>query len=170
MTKYYKAGKFKNIGVSNFTKVHLEELLDLSETDKELYKIRPSVVQNENHIFYCDEEALKFCNTKGIFYQSYSPFGQGKILSFLNTSNDERLKNLTQLLKDENISVTKMLLLYNLQNGIGVIPKTCNIDRLIENISFERDLSREELELLNNMKALYPEMAVKTAWDPSKIK
>jgi len=71
MTKYYKAGKFKNIGVSNFTKVHLEELLDLSETDKELYKIRPSVVQNENHIFYCDEEALKFCNTKGIFYQSY---------------------------------------------------------------------------------------------------
>lgn len=63
-----------------------------------------------------------------------------------------------------------MLLLYNLQNGIGVIPKTCNIDRLIENISFERDLSREELELLNNMKALYPEMAVKTAWDPSKIK
>lgn len=69
MENYYKKGKLKAIGISNYyTKEAVDEVLSYAE-------IVPSVIQNENHIYYQNTELKEYVKKYGIIIESWYPFG-----------------------------------------------------------------------------------------------
>ncbi len=72
MEDYVRQGKVKSIGVSNFNRHHLDDLLAYAE-------IRPVVNQIEVHPFMTQEENIAYNRRLGIQVEAWGPFGQGDI-------------------------------------------------------------------------------------------
>ena len=68
MEKVLKTGKAKAIGVANYSKKYLEELLPQVH-------VVPAVNQIENHPLLPQQEIVDFCREKGIHITAYSPLG-----------------------------------------------------------------------------------------------
>jgi glycerol 2-dehydrogenase (NADP+) len=68
MEKLLKTGKAKAIGVANFSKPYLEELLSQVE-------VVPAVNQIENHPLLPQQEIVDFCKENNIHITAFSPFG-----------------------------------------------------------------------------------------------
>jgi 2,5-diketo-D-gluconate reductase A len=72
MEDYVRQGKLRSIGVSNFNRHHLEELLAYAQ-------IRPVINQIEVHPLMTQEENIAFNHELGIQVEAWGPFGQGDI-------------------------------------------------------------------------------------------
>lgn len=72
MEEFVKQGKVKSLGVSNFNRHHLEDLLSYAE-------IRPVINQIEVHPFMTQEENISHNRELSIQIQAWGPFGQGDI-------------------------------------------------------------------------------------------
>jgi alcohol dehydrogenase (NADP+) len=68
MEKLLTTGKAKAIGVSNFSKAEIETLLEEGS-------IVPAAHQLECHPWLQQKEFTRWCQSKGIHIQQYSPFG-----------------------------------------------------------------------------------------------
>nr|WP_182103929.1 aldo/keto reductase [Niallia taxi] len=136
LEKLYKDGKVKAIGVSNFHKHHLEDLLSEAE-------IVPTVNQIELHPLLSQEELRNFCTEKGIVVEAWSPLAQGKLL-------DNPV--LTEIAAKYNKSTAQIILRWDLQNDIVTIPKSIKEHRIIENADiFDFELTAEDLEKINGL-------------------
>lgn len=118
----------KSIGISNYNKQHIEELLKVC-------KIKPVINQIEVHPFFQRNDLCQFCFKNKILIEAYSPLVKGK-----KFDNDILIKIAKT---KKNASVAQIMLRWNLQKGNIILPKTINEKRLIENA----DLFRESLEL-----------------------
>ena len=72
MEDFVRQGKVRSLGVSNFNRHHLEDLLSYAE-------IRPVINQIEVHPFMTQEENIAYNRELGIQVQAWGPFGQGDI-------------------------------------------------------------------------------------------
>lgn len=72
MEGYVKSGKVRSLGVSNFNRHHLEDLLSYAE-------VRPVINQIEVHPLFTQEENIAYNRSLGIQVQAWGPFGQGDI-------------------------------------------------------------------------------------------
>ncbi|MED4039905.1 aldo/keto reductase [Niallia taxi] len=136
LEKLYKDGKVKAIGVSNFHKHHLEDLLSEAESV-------PTVNQIELHPLLSQEELRNFCKEKGIVVEAWSPLAQGKLL-------DNPV--LTEIAAKYNKSTAQIILRWDLQNDIVTIPKSIKEHRIIENADiFDFELTAEDLEKINGL-------------------
>ena len=72
MEDYVRQGKVRSIGVSNFNRHHLDDLLAYAE-------IRPVVNQIEVHPLMTQEENIAYNHGLGIQVEAWGPFGQGDI-------------------------------------------------------------------------------------------
>ena len=132
----YEQKKVKAIGVSNFLKHHLEDLLAEA-------KITPMVNQMEFHPYLLQNELRQYCNQKGIQYEAWSPLMQGKIfnIDLLNTLSKKYDKTIAQL-----------VLRWNIQHGVVTIPKTVHMHRLKENFNvFDFSITDEDMMLINGL-------------------
>jgi alcohol dehydrogenase (NADP+) len=57
-------GKIKSIGLSNFNKTQIREILNLPKL-----KYKPTVVQNESHPYLHEKDMRDFCRINGIIFQ-----------------------------------------------------------------------------------------------------
>lgn len=71
MEKLLATGKVRAIGVSNFNIRRLEELLGQ-------VSVVPAANQIEAHPYLQQPELLKFCQSKGIVIEAYSPLGNNQ--------------------------------------------------------------------------------------------
>lgn len=101
MEKLLKTGKAKAIGVANFSKPFLEELL--SKTD-----IVPAVNQIENHPLLPQQEIVEFCKAKSILITAYSPFGSTGSPLFTD-------ETVVELAKKHHVGPGNILLSYHSQ-------------------------------------------------------
>lgn len=128
-------GKIKNLGVSNFTIHHLQ---DLSQFEKEI-----SVNQVEFHPYLYQKELLEFCKARGIVLVSYRPLGKGALL---------KEKDFEEIAKKHQKTNAQIILRWFVQKGIPVIPKASTIEHLRENFSiFNFELSPEEMNYLDGL-------------------
>ena len=74
MEQLYAEKRLKAIGVSNFMQHHLEELLSTA-------KVVPMVNQMEFHPYVVQQGLIDYCTSKGIQYEAWSPFMQGKVFN-----------------------------------------------------------------------------------------
>ena len=99
MEKVLKTGKTKAIGVANYSKKYLEELLP--EVD-----VVPAVNQIENHPLLPQQEIVDFCTEKGIHITAYSPLG---------STGSPLMKNevVMQIAKETGVAPGNVLLSYH---------------------------------------------------------
>lgn len=145
----YAQKKIKAIGVSNFLKHHLEDLVKYCE-------IVPMVNQMEFHPYLVQQELIDYCNVNGIQYESWSPFMQGKVFE-LDICDD--------LAKKYKKSVAQIILRWNLQKGVVAIPKSVHENRIASNADiFDFELTDEDIAFLDGL-----ETGERTGPDPDNF-
>lgn len=150
MEKIYEMGKAKAIGVSNYTKKHLEEMKDYAYT-------MPMVNQIEFHPYLYQKELLEYCKENNILVEAYSPLAKGTKM------NDQKLLEIAKRYKK---TWAQIMLRWALQHGVSVIPKSVNEERIKENINiFDFEISEEDMHFLNSLN-----QDLRTGWDPTLIK
>ncbi len=132
------AGKVKVIGVSNFLKDDLENLLGSC-------RVKPMVNQILLHISNTDLELVEFCKAQGIQVEAYSPIAHG-----------EALKNpaVTETAKKYGVSAAQLCIRYVLQLGAIALPKTANPDHMANNADVDFTISEEDMGTLKNMERI----------------
>jgi diketogulonate reductase-like aldo/keto reductase len=151
LQKIYAEGLAKNIGVSNYTVRHLQELLSGS-------KVVPAVNQIEFHPFiYNDQkEVLEFCKEKGIIIEAYSPLARAKDLN--NTT-------LHAVAERHGKTIAQIMLRWAIQHGTVPIPKSTNAGRIKENFNvFDFELAEEEMQSINRLSS-----GNHVTWDPTNL-
>ena len=132
MEELYREGKVRAIGVSNF---HPDRVMDFIIHQE----IAPMVNQIETHPFCQQVEAQKFLADNNIQIQSWGPFAEGKHNLFSNGI-------LASIGAKYNKSIAQVVLRWLNQRGVGVIPKSVNKDRIIQNFQvFDFELSAEDM-------------------------
>lgn len=132
LEEYYKAGKIRAIGVSNF---YPDRLVDLASFNA----ILPMVNQVETHVFNQQIEAKKVSDEYGIQLESWGAFAEGKNDFFTNPI-------LTTIGAKYGKSAAQVGLRYLIQRGIVVIPKTVHQERMRQNFDvFDFNLSDEDM-------------------------
>ena len=136
MEKYYKEGKLKSIGISNYyTKNQVDKVLSYAS-------IIPAVIQNENHIYYQNIELQNYVNNYGITIESWYPFGGRGHTS--ENFNNEVIKKLANKYKKTSAQI---ILRWHIQAQFIVIPGSKNEEHIKENYNiFDFELSEEDME------------------------
>ena len=141
MEKYYKEGKLKSIGISNYySKEAVDEVLDFAE-------IVPAVIQNENHIYYQNKKLQEYVKQYGIIIESWYPFGgRGHTEEIFNN------EIIIKLAKKYNKTPAQIILRWQLQAGYIAIPGSKNPEHIKENISiFDFELSDDDMKEIYNI-------------------
>jgi diketogulonate reductase-like aldo/keto reductase len=136
MIRLLNEGKTRAIGVSNFEVFHLQEIF-------QKFDVIPSVNQVEFHPFLFQEKLLEFCKNSNIQLEAYSPLTRGQRLNH---------HILVGLAKKYGKSSAQILIRWNLQHGLVVIPKSIHENRIRENIQvFDFQLEEADMKLLNSL-------------------
>ena len=127
-------GKIRSIGLSNWYIEELEEFLPQ-------ITITPAVVQNEIHPYYQEQEVVPYIQDLGIVVEGWFPFGgRGHTAELFG---DEVI---AVIAKAHNVTLARVILRWNLQRGIVVIPGSGNPDHIRENLDiFGFELTEEEM-------------------------
>lgn len=138
MEKAVDQGKIRSIGLSNWYVEELEEFLPQ-------VSITPALVQNEIHPYYQENEVIPFIHDLGIVVQGWYPLGgRGYTKDLLNN------EVISEIAKAKGKSSAQVILRWNLQKGVVVIPGSGNPDHIKENTElFDFELSDEEMERIN---------------------
>lgn len=148
MEDAYKEGKLKAIGVSNFYPHTLVNFCPVVE-------ITPAVNQVELHPFFTQPHALEIMNEYHIQAEAWAPLGGGRYDAF----NNEVLKEIAE---KHNKSIGQVMLRWNVQRGVVVIPKSTHVERIKENMDiWDFMLSEEEMHQISSLDKGYVGTAVK---------
>jgi diketogulonate reductase-like aldo/keto reductase len=131
----YKAGILKAIGVSNFLRDDLENLLASCE-------IKPMVNQILAHIGNTPMDVIRFCQDNQIVVEAYSPIAHGEAL---------RHTQIVAMADAYGVSVAQLCIRYVLELGTVALPKTTNPSHMQENARVDFALSEEDMERLKEI-------------------
>ncbi|XP_077706195.1 LOW QUALITY PROTEIN: aldo-keto reductase family 1 member D1 [Canis aureus] len=138
------AGLVKSLGVSYFNRRQLELILN-----KPGLKHKPVSNQVECHPYFTQPKLLKFCQQHDIVIIAYSPLGTSRNPTSVNISSPPLLKDelLNALGKKYKKTAAQIVLRFNIQRGVVVIPKSFNPERIKENFQiFDFSLTEEEMK------------------------
>ena len=144
--------KVKMIGVSNFCKIHLEQILNNC-------KIKPVINQIECNPIYYDEETINYSEQNGIIIQAYCPFAEW---------NKKLVENdiIVNIAKNKNKSVSQIILKWLLQKNKIPLPKSVHGDYIKQNFDLNGFyLSEEEMKQIDTLKSI----DYKTDLDPHNV-
>lgn len=138
MEEAYKEGKLKAIGVSNFYPAVLANFCEVVE-------IKPMVNQVELHPYYTQEAALENMKYYDVVPEAWAPLGGGRY----NPFEDEMLLGIAA---KHNKTVGQVLLRWNVQRDVVVIPKSTHVERIKENFDiFDFELTDEEMKQISSL-------------------
>ena len=142
-------GKLRSIGVSNYGRHHIEELVK-----DERVKILPAVNQVEVHPWMQRRDLVRYCSSHGIVMQAHSPLAKARMLTD---------KALIQVASEVQRTPAQVLIRWSLQSGFIPIPKSLMPSRIKENSKvFDFELDGDQMIRLNDL-----ESGMAVAWDPS---
>ena len=155
MEEYYKAGKLRSIGVSNFYPDRFVDIVNFVE-------IKPMVNQVETHVFNQQIIPQEIMKEYGTQIESWGPFAEGKNNLFTN-------EILVKIGKKYDKTAAQVALRYLIQRDIVVIPKTVKKDRMIQNFSvFDFELSEDDMKQI--LKLDKKESLFLSHFDPETVK
>lgn len=121
MEKFVEEGKIRSLGLSNWYVRELESFLPQ-------VTIPPALVQNEIHPYYQENDVIPYIQDLGIVVQGWYPLGgRGHTAELLG---DEVI---SRIAKAHGVSSAQVILRWNLQKGVVVIPGSSNPDHIKEN-------------------------------------
>lgn len=151
MEELYQEGKVRAIGVCNFLP---DRLLDLCCQAR----VRPQVNQIERHPHYQRPEDLALMAELGVRPQAWAPFAEG-----LNGMFTEPV--LGEIARKHGKTPAQVILRWNVQQGVMVIPKSVHRARMEENLDiWDFSLDGEDLARIAALDRGRPSML-----DPRKV-
>lgn len=130
----YKEKRVRSIGVCNFLKPLLKNLMDHAE-------IQPMVNQLEVHPMFQPNDLIKFCQANEVQVEAWRPIVWGKL--------DDK-EAVTEAAAKHGKTPVQIVLRWHYQRGICPLPKTVHKERMKENIDvYDFELSQEEMEAIN---------------------
>jgi diketogulonate reductase-like aldo/keto reductase len=134
--KLYEEKKVRAIGVSNFNVHHLDDVLAMC-------KVPPMVNQIELHPLNNQAELRRYCGSKKIYVEAWSPLGQGNLIA------DPLLKSIGE---KYHKSAAQVILRWDIQHNIITIPKSVRQERIIENANvFDFELTAEDMAKIDGL-------------------
>ena len=118
VVKIYESGRAKAIGVSNFKRHHIEDIMNATG-------MAPHMNQVERHPDFQQWDVFDYCETIGTKMTAYSPLGSGRLDALAN-----KVKPLTEKHKK---TAAQIILRWHLQTGWVLIPKSVTPSRVLEN-------------------------------------
>src|SRR3954451_3239080 len=134
----YKAGKLRSIGLSNFEKADIDNILASCS-------VKPMVNQILAHISNTPKELIQYNQEKDILVEAYSPFGHGELFK-----NSE----VSAIAEKYKVSVSQLAIRYCLELGLLPLPKTANSAHMKTNAEVDFVISKEDIDLLKNMQQI----------------
>ncbi|KAF5194486.1 Nadp dependent sorbitol 6-phosphate dehydrogenase [Thalictrum thalictroides] len=133
-------GLVRSIGISNYSVPLIGECLAYA-------KVKPAVNQIETHPYFQCNSMIKFCQKHGISVTAHTPLGGATanvdMFGSVSCLDDPVLKKLAD--KYEK-TVAQIVLRWNIQRNMIVIPKSSKIERLRENFSvFDFELTEKDV-------------------------
>lgn len=145
MEELYRAGRIRAIGVCNFLP---DRLLDLYYNAE----ITPQINQIERHPHYQRKEELELMKELGVQPQAWAPFAEGLKGMFTEPV-------LTEIAAKHGKTAAQVILRWNVQQGVIVIPKSVHRERMEENISiWDFELDEEDMERIAGLDQGCPSM------------
>ncbi|XP_030287283.1 uncharacterized protein LOC115590166 [Sparus aurata] len=149
LEELHAEGKLKAIGVSNYTPAHMRELLQSC-------RVPPAVLQVEFHPWLCQTELRSVCEEYGVCFQAYSSLGQAELVT-------EPV--VMEVAKTYERTPAQVLLRWAVQQGVPVLPKSSNPDRIKDNARiFDFTLSDTDMDRLSAL-----DCGHKFCWDPTEV-
>lgn len=128
------SGHTRSIGVSNYLPRHLDDLSAAGLED-------PVVNQIERHPLHARSEVIAANDCRGIATVAWSPLARGALI------NDPLVGAIATA---HDVSAARVLLRWNVQTGVAVIPKSANRSRILDNGRiFEFQLTEREMSQLD---------------------
>lgn len=132
------AGKVRAIGVSNFLKEDIESLWKTAE-------VKPMVNQVLCHISNTPVDLIRYCQSKGIVMEAYSPVAHGEALK------NEQIRTMAE---KYGVSIPQLCIRYDLQLGMIALPKTANMEHMKANAGVDFMISDSDMDTLMNMEKI----------------
>ena len=133
LEELYEAKKIRAIGISNF---YVDRMVEFANFNR----IRPMVNQVECHIFNQQKVLKEWAKKYDIALEAWAPFGEGRGGTFENPV-------VCEIGKKYGKTAAQVMLRWNIQNGVVVIPKSTHIERMKENFNvFDFALSADDME------------------------
>lgn len=138
MERAVAQGKIRSLGLSNY---YVEEMGEfLSQVS-----IKPVLVQNEIHPYYQENDVIPYMHRQGIVVEAWYPFGGRG-----HTSEMFADATISRIAQAHGKSSAQVILRWDLQKGVVVIPGSSNPEHIQENISiFDFELTDEEMAAIN---------------------
>jgi diketogulonate reductase-like aldo/keto reductase len=125
-----------SIGVSNFGVRQIKILMKTA-------KVKPAMNQIEIHPNLNQDRTVDYCKKQDIAITGYSPLGSGSLISD---------PTLTKIGKKYNKTSAQVMIRWQIQRGLVVIPKSVNKKRIIENFNvFDFELTADDMETIHDM-------------------
>ena len=132
LEEMYDEGKIRAIGISNF---YADRMVDFASFNR----VKPMVTQMETHIFNQQKSLKEWADKYGIQMEAWAPFGEGRGGTFDNPV-------IIKIGAKYGKTAAQVMLRWNIQRGIVVIPKSTHIERMEENFNvFDFTLSDEDM-------------------------
>ena len=132
LVRLYEEGKIRAIGISNF---YVDRMVEFCEFND----VRPMVNQMERHPLNQNTELQEWEAKYSIVSEAWAPFGEGRGGLFENPV-------LAQIAEAHGKSTAQVMLRWNLQRGVVVIPKSVHRERMEQNLDvFDFELTAEEM-------------------------
>ncbi|XP_027843070.2 uncharacterized protein LOC114124093 [Aphis gossypii] len=145
MEQCAQLGLTKSIGISNFNIKQVKDILKIAT-------IKPAVNQVENHPYLTQNKLKEVCESNGILLTAYGPLGspyRGANSKGLVLLDEPIVKQIADKHKKTNAQV---LLRFQVQRGVIVIPKSSNLERQKENFDiWNFEISKEDMDLLQSL-------------------
>jgi 2,5-diketo-D-gluconate reductase A len=131
-----EAGRIKSIGVSNFNQDHLERII--GDTG-----VVPAVNQIELHPRFQQRDKREFHASHNIRIESWSPLGSGRLLQ------DPTIETIA---RKHGKTTAQTIIRWHLQQGLIVIPKSANKERIVSNFDvLDFELDGEDIDAIEGM-------------------
>ncbi len=142
----------RHVGVSNFNITNLSTLIREGTAVPEMNQV-------ESHPYLNQQELIAFCRDHSILVTAYSPLGSSDRNSRMKGEDEpELLKDpvLSEIAEEHNCTVAQVILAWDVQRGICVIPKSVNKSRLQENLEAATiNLSDTAMKRINQIDRKY---------------
>jgi 2,5-diketo-D-gluconate reductase A len=133
LEEFYRDGRARSIGVSNFQPHHIRRLHEECE-------VPPAVNQIEVHPYFTQSEVRAFCGEHQIAVEAWAPLAQGAVLSDPTIDAIARRVGKTP---------AQVVLRWHIERGDIVFPKSVTPARIRENVDiFDFELSGEDVEAI----------------------
>lgn len=136
MEEFYKSGRTRSIGISNFNVKDINAILDNCT-------VKPMVNQIKLHIGHRQEEITTHCEKKDILVEGYSPLATGRILNN---------KGIAEIAKKYDRTVAQVSVRYVLQKGAIPLPKSTHPEYIIQNHDVGFEISEDDMKYLDGLK------------------